>query len=294
MFSTGGYMNRRIISTIAVLALAFTAVSIQASWFSKKTDSSQQAATSSDANVTATQSNVNAEQRLREALKGRQFGGLNSRQPVKPINVNDISYGIGFTMGSNFNKQKMEVNADELMKGFRAGLSGEKGKFTPEEVRSMMMNYQRQMMAKRAEERTKSADSNQQAGEAFLQKNKLKTGIKTTASGLQYRVIKIGSGKKPTDKDTVSVTYSGRLIDGEVFSSSEDPKKPAVFRLNGVIPAWKEGLQMMPAGSTWEFFVPAKLAYGARGAGAKIGPNATLIFKITLIDVKASEKKKES
>nr|8BK5_A Chain A, Peptidyl-prolyl cis-trans isomerase [Legionella pneumophila] len=132
----------------------------------------------------------------------------------------------------------------------------------------------------------KKADENKVKGEAFLTENKNKPGVVVLPSGLQYKVINSGNGVKPGKSDTVTVEYTGRLIDGTVFDSTEKTGKPATFQVSQVIPGWTEALQLMPAGSTWEIYVPSGLAYGPRSVGGPIGPNETLIFKIHLISVK--------
>lgn len=128
-------------------------------------------------------------------------------------------------------------------------------------------------------------DKNKTAGDAFLAANKLKPGVVTLPDGLQYKVIKDGTGPKPTASDTVKVNYAGTLIDGTEFDSSYKRGQPASFPVNGVIPGWTEALQLMKVGSTWELYIPASLAYGANGAPPIIGPNQTLIFKVELLDV---------
>lgn len=130
-----------------------------------------------------------------------------------------------------------------------------------------------------------AAEKNLQAGEKFLAENKTKPGVKSLADGLQYKIIKAGSGKKPSVNDTVTVNYEGKLISGQVFDSSYKRGQPTTFPLTNVIPGWQEALQQMPVGSTWEIFVPPQLAYGSRGAGNAIGPNETLIFKVQLIKI---------
>lgn len=130
------------------------------------------------------------------------------------------------------------------------------------------------------------AETELEKGEAFLKENAKKDGVKTTATGLQYKVLKEGEGKSPKATDTVKVNYEGKLIDGKVFDSSYKRGEPIEFPLNGVIPGWTEGVQLMKEGATYEFTIPSKLAYGERGAGGAIPPNATLIFKVELIQVK--------
>ena len=143
-------------------------------------------------------------------------------------------------------------------------------------------------MRKKQEEKMKLAgDANQKEGAAFLAANKTKEGVVTTSSGLQYKVLKQGDGPKPTATDSVVCNYKGTLINGTEFDSSYKRGQPATFPVNGVIKGWTEALQLMPTGSKWQLFVPADLAYGARGAGQDIGPNATLIFEVELLSIQA-------
>jgi len=146
-------------------------------------------------------------------------------------------------------------------------------------------------MTKQEEETKKLGEKNRKEGEAFLAANKKKEGVKTLASGLQYKVIKPGTGKKPKSTDTVTTHYRGTLIDGTEFDSSYNRGQPATFPVHGVIPGWTEALQLMEEGAKWQLFIPSKLGYGERGAGQAIGPNATLIFEVELVSVQ--EKKEE-
>jgi FKBP-type peptidyl-prolyl cis-trans isomerase FklB len=191
------------------------------------------------------------------------------------------SYAIGLNIGLNFNKQKISINPDVLAAGIKDGIAG-KPQMTEAEVRETMTNFEKDM-----ETRQKAAgDKNTQDGEKFLAENKKKEGVKTTASGLQYKSMKEGSGPQPKESDTVTVNYRGTLIDGTEFDSSYKRNEPATFPLNAVIKGWTEGLQLMKTGSKYQFFIPAKLAYGDRGAGSDIGPNSTLIFEVELLSSK--------
>ena len=140
-------------------------------------------------------------------------------------------------------------------------------------------------MKKREEEQKKLAEKNAKEGEAFFAENKKKEGIVTLPSGLQYKVIKEGDGPTPKATDTVSVNYKGTFIDGTEFDSSYKRNQPATFKVKGVIPGWVEALQLMKVGSKWQIFIPASLAYGDKGAGNVIGPNATLIFEVELLSI---------
>jgi FKBP-type peptidyl-prolyl cis-trans isomerase FklB len=156
---------------------------------------------------------------------------------------------------------------------------------TEEEMRTVMNAFRQEMASKQMEKMKTVGDKNKKEGEAFLVENKKKKGVKTLPSGLQYKVIKEGTGKMPKTTDKVSCQYEGTLIDGTVFDSSYKRGEPATFPVNGVIPGWTEALQMMKVGSKWQLFIPSKLGYGERGAGPQIGPNAVLIFTVELISV---------
>jgi len=168
------------------------------------------------------------------------------------------------------------------------GMSGAQLILTEQQMKDVLNKFQKDLMAKRSAEFNKKAEENKSKGEAFLSTNKSKSGVVALPSGLQYKIIEAGTGAKPGKSDTVTVEYTGTLIDGTVFDSTEKTGKPATFQVSQVIPGWTEALQLMPAGSTWEVFVPSDLAYGPRSVGGPIGPNETLIFKIHLISVKKS------
>lgn len=195
-----------------------------------------------------------------------------------------VSYGLGVSIGENLKKSGFDnINFDLLSKGM-ADFYANKPAMTAEQanttVRSFLMEGEK-----------KKGEKNLKAGQDFLDANKKKDGIKVTASGLQYSVIKEGTGAKPTINDKVTTHYHGTLIDGTVFDSSVDRGQPASFPVSGVIPGWTEALQMMTVGSKWKLFVPANLAYGDRGAGPQIGPNTTLIFDVELISIDKEETK---
>ena len=202
-----------------------------------------------------------------------------------------LSYSIGMQIGKDFKKQSIDVDPEVLLKGIQDGTSGGKALMTEQEVRETWTAFQKERMAKQEEETKKIGEKNKKEGEAFLAENKKKEGVKTLASGLQYKVIKPGTGKKPKSADTVTTHYRGTLIDGTEFDSSYNRGQPATFPVHGVISGWTEALQLMEEGAKWQLFIPSKLGYGERGAGQTIGPNATLIFEVELISVQ--EKKEE-
>lgn len=199
-----------------------------------------------------------------------------------------LSYSIGADLGKNFKNQGIDVNPEAMAKGMQDAMSGAQLALTEQQMKDVLNKFQKDLMAKRTAEFNKKADENKVTGEAFLTENKNKPGVVVLPSGLQYKVINSGNGVKPGKSDTVTVEYTGRLIDGTVFDSTEKTGKPATFQVSQVIPGWTEALQLMPAGSTWEIYVPSGLAYGPRSVGGPIGPNETLIFKIHLISVKKS------
>lgn len=197
-----------------------------------------------------------------------------------------LSYSIGTDLGKNFKRQGIDVNPEVMAAGIKDGMGGGTLLMTEQQMKDVLMKFQKELMAKRTAEFNKKAEENKTKGEAFLAENKKKTGVVTLPSGLQYKVVKKGEGQKPGKEDTVTVEYTGRLIGGEVFDSTEKTGKPATFKLSQVIPGWIEALQLMPVGSTWEIYVPANLAYGPRSVGGPIGPNETLIFSIHLLSMK--------
>jgi FKBP-type peptidyl-prolyl cis-trans isomerase FklB len=203
-----------------------------------------------------------------------------------------VSYSIGMAMAKDFKKQSIDIDPDILLKGIKDVLSGGKVLLTDQEMTETITALRKELMAKQQELLKKLAEKNKIEGEAFLAENKKKEGITTLPNGLQYKVIKAGSGKKPTLTDTVTMNYRGTLIDGTEFDSSYKRGQPATFPVKGLIPGWTEALQLMEVGSKWQLFIPPNLAYGERGAGRDIGPNATLIFEMELISI--AEKKEET
>jgi FKBP-type peptidyl-prolyl cis-trans isomerase FklB len=192
-----------------------------------------------------------------------------------------VSYIIGMDIGNNLKKQSIDVDPNILAKGVKDALSGAKPLLAEKEIQETMGAFQKEMMAKRQE----VAKQNKKDGETFLADNKKKEGVKTLPSGLQYKVIKAGTGKKPKSTDTVTVHYRGTLINGTEFDSSYKRGQSVSFQVSGVIPGWTEALQLMEEGAKWQLFIPSNLAYGERGAGGAIGPNATLIFEVELVSI---------
>lgn len=197
-----------------------------------------------------------------------------------------ISYGIGVSVARNFQLQGVEIDPDVMIKGLKDALSGGKLLITEDDLRATLNTYQAQLIQKQTEVRKVAAEKNKREGDAFLDENKKKEGVVTLSSGLQYKILTKGDGKIPTDADTVECNYRGSLINGTDFDSSYQTGKPATFKVSAVIPGWIEALKLMPVGSKWQLFIPSQLAYGERGAGLQIGPNATLIFEVELLAIK--------
>jgi len=196
------------------------------------------------------------------------------------------SYSIGADMGNRLKSSAIDIDAEVLAQGLKDAVTGGKLLLTEQEMKETLAGLQKELMEKQAERTKQMSEKNKKEGEAFLSENKKKEGVKTLPSGLQYKVIKEGTGKTPKAEDTVVTNYRGTLTDGTEFDSSYKRGEPATFPVKGVIPGWTEALQLMKEGSKWELFIPSNLAYGERGAGNTIGPNATLIFEIELISVK--------
>lgn len=194
--------------------------------------------------------------------------------------MDKLSYGLGMSMAANLKQSGLDcINVEDFANAIKAYFNGDKMQMTPEEAQNAINEFF-------AKQKTEVMDKNKKEGEAFLAKNKSNEGVKTTASGLQYKVLVEGTGAKPKATDTVDCHYEGRLINGNVFDSSYRRGQSAQFPVNGVIPGWVEALQMMPVGSKWQLYIPSELAYGEYGAGEAIEPNSTLIFDVELLGIK--------
>lgn len=199
-----------------------------------------------------------------------------------------LSYSIGMNLGANLRNQEVDPDLDLLFQGIRDALANKT--IIPEtEARQTISTWQREARAKQEEKRQQQGEKNKTEGEKFLAENRSKPGVVTTASGLQYKVLQEGKGGSPKASDTVTVHYRGTLIDGTEFDSSYKRNQPSTFNVSGVIRGWTEALQMMKPGDKWQLFIPSELAYGARGKGPQIGPNATLIFEVELLSFERTE-----
>lgn len=199
------------------------------------------------------------------------------------------SYALGMDIGNSLKELPVELDIDALSEGVRDTVGDGDTRLSQKELDSVMQGFVQDMEEAQKQKVEKQADANAEKGKKFLAENKDKEGVKTTDSGLQYKVIEEGSGPEPSKDESVTVHYVGKLIDGTVFDSSRKRGEPVTFPVDAVIPGWTEALQLMKVGANYKLFIPADLAYGERGAGAQIGPNETLIFDVELLDIGEGE-----
>jgi FKBP-type peptidyl-prolyl cis-trans isomerase FklB len=192
-----------------------------------------------------------------------------------------VSYSVGLQIGFNLSRQKVDINPDILAAGIKDALAG-KPQLNPDQIKEVMTTFEKDMEQKQKE----AGEKNKTEGTKFLEENKKKEGVKTTSSGLQYKVLKDGNGAQPKATDTVTVNYRGTLVNGTEFDSSYKRGQPATFPVNGVIKGWTEALQLMKVGSKYQLFIPSNLAYGERAVSPDLSANSTLIFEVELLDAK--------
>lgn len=208
-----------------------------------------------------------------------------STVPVLKTQRDKTSYAIGMGIGSSLHRDSVDVDPNVLLQGIKDALAGRKSLMTDDELNSAMIALRGDVQKRQVAKMQLAGDTNKKQGDAFLAANKTKPGVVALPSGLQYKILKAGAGPKPAATDSVVCNYRGVLLDNSEFDSSSKHGGPATFQVGQVIRGWTEALQLMPVGSKWELFVPAELAYGQRGAGDVIGPNATLIFEVELLSI---------
>lgn len=211
-----------------------------------------------------------------------QVHAAEAEAPVSPSDK--LSYSIGASIGKNLKKESPDVDLKLLIEAFQESFAGKPLRMTESDMRVILGNYQVQLRQKALAERQQAMVDNKKAGDAFLEKNKARPGVQLLPSGVQYRVLKEGTGRKPLESDSVQVNYRGALVNGNQFDATE-PGKPATLRVAALIAGWKQALTQMPVGSSWELVIPSALAYGERGSG-DIGPNEVLVFQVDLIAIK--------
>ena len=221
---------------------------------------------------------------LISAVSFMSCNGQKKSTDVKLTNrIDSVSYGIGISIGGNLHRDGLEgVNLDVMMKGMRAAIDKDSLLLDQQQANMVIQSFVTDARKKKGEEALAKEKT-------WLDDNAKKPGVITLPSGLQYTVIKTGTGPKPTLSDTVEVHYHGTFLDGKVFDSSVERGQPASFSLTQVIPAWTEALQLMPVGSKWKLYAPSKLAYGEQGFMGKIEPNTTLIFEVELLGIKGKK-----
>jgi len=202
------------------------------------------------------------------------------------VDLDKVSYVLGQSVGGDFKRQGLEIDPKIFADSFIASFNGKEPQMPVGEMQHIMQNFQRAMEDKKQAEQMESGKKNIEAGKKFLEENSKKEGVKATESGLQYKVITEGSGKKPAVTDTVETHYEGKTLDGIIFDSSYKRGQTTTFPLSGVIKGWTEALQIMAEGSKYELYIPSELAYGSAGSGGTIEPYSTLIFIVELIAVK--------
>jgi len=205
--------------------------------------------------------------------------------PALTTKKDKVSYAIGADLGSKLKTSSIDIDPNILTRALKDVLTGGKPAMTDDEVRATLTDLTKDLQTKQTALNKEKADKNKKDGEAFLAANKTKEGVVALPSGLQYKIVKAGTGPKPTPADTVVCNYKGTLIDGKEFDSSYKRGQPATFPVGGVIKGWTEALQLMPVGSTWQLFIPSDLAYGDRNAGPDITPGSTLVFEVELVSI---------
>lgn len=195
-----------------------------------------------------------------------------------------MSYSVGVDMGRNIQRNAADLDPERLIQGMRDVLLRKDLIMDDKDLQAALNSFQTEMKQRKMRAKMLTPEENLRLGEAFLSQNKEKEGVVTLPSGLQYKVIKAGEGKKPTEQDAVEVHFRGALVDGFEFDNSYRTGKPGKFKIEGTIPGWREALKLMPVGSKWEVFIPSQLAYGHKGSG-RIGPNSTLVYDLELVGI---------
>lgn len=217
------------------------------------------------------------------SLTGCQSGSYSNGNVKLNSKIDSISYAFGYIVGSNLSHASMDdINPRIFAQAMGAAFAGDSSIITPLQAQAMVRRYRMESRQQMMKKRQKIAKENKKKGQAFLKENKTKPGVKTTESGLEYKILQEGSGASPTKKDTVLVNYVGKHLNGEIFDQNDSIS----IVLTNVIPGWQEGIQLMKEGATFEFWIPGNLAYGTHPRGQEIKPNETLHFKVHLIKVK--------
>lgn len=196
-----------------------------------------------------------------------------------------LSYSIGASIGKNLKKENTDIDMNLLIKGLKSGLAGEKELMSDKDIRQVMGDYQNQLRKQMMVKKQNDLVENKKNGDKYLADYRAKKGVLALPSGVLYKIIKAGDGKKPADSDMVEVYYRGTHVDGKEFDATE-PGHPATLKASALIAGWKQAISMMSVGSKWQIVIPSDLAYGERGVGSDIGPNEVLVFDVELVAIK--------
>jgi FKBP-type peptidyl-prolyl cis-trans isomerase FklB len=207
------------------------------------------------------------------------------KEETMKIDKEKVSYVLGQSTGGDFRRNGYEIDIRTFIDSFNEAYSGQESRMNMAEMRHIMMNFQEHIRNEKQKKQMASAEKNMEQGKSFLEENRTKEGVITTESGLQYKIVREGTGRRPVASDTVLTHYEGKTLDGVIFDSSYKRGEPVNFPVTAVIKGWQEALQLMTEGAKWEIFVPSDLAYGHAGSGQVIEPHSTLIFTIELIAV---------
>jgi FKBP-type peptidyl-prolyl cis-trans isomerase len=199
-----------------------------------------------------------------------------------------LSYAVGMEMGKGVKAQGLDIDMNLFVAGLKDAITGAKPQMSEADLNAVISGLQEEIRQKQMQMMEQAAVDNKKQGEAFLAENTKKDGVVTLPSGLQYKILTTGQGKKPAETDTVLCNYTGKFVDGTEFDSSTEAKKPVPIEIKGIIPGMKEALMLMPVGSKWQIVIPSNLAYGDHGAANVIGPNATLVFEIELVAIQGN------
>jgi FKBP-type peptidyl-prolyl cis-trans isomerase FklB len=278
-------MKKTIIATLAIMTAGMMLASHA---------KAQQTPTSSAPQTPTTNSPAVPAKKSGQAPAAKTGGAPGAKSPavlaLKTLKDKN-SYAFGMNIGRGLRQNSVDIDPAILMRGIKDALAGGKTLLTDEEAQAMLTAIQNDLRKKQQDMRQQAGDTNKKEGEAFLAENKTKDSVITLSSGLQYKIVKAGDGPKPAATDSVVCNYRGTLINGTEFDSSYKRGQPITFPVGQVIKGWTEALQLMPVGSKWELYVPPDLAYGDRGSGPNIGPNATLIFEVELLSIQGKDAK---
>jgi FKBP-type peptidyl-prolyl cis-trans isomerase FklB len=269
-----------------VLATALTLVGTAAAQQTPASNSQQTPATTSQTPAKSSSASTSKTQTTTATGSAHHTAAKPASELTLTTDQDKDSYAIGMNIGKSLHRDAVEVDPAILLRGLKDAMAGGKTLLTEEEAKAAMATLQAQVRKTQEEKTQVAADANRKEGDAFLAENKTKDGVVTLPSGLQYKIVTEGTGPKPTASDSVVCNYRGTLLNGTEFDSSYKHGEPITIPVGRVIKGWSEALQLMPVGSKWQLFIPPDLAYGPRGAGNDIGPNATIVFEVELISIK--------